>query len=225
MPHDSLSLALAIDHALLNPTLTESEVAAGCDLAERFCVASVCVRPADVAYAAKRLAGSKVAVGTVIGFPHGATDSQIKVAEAKRALDAGAAELDVVINIGQVLSGNLPYVEYEMGGVIVATALYDAKVKIILENCYLTDDQKRALCKMAVNIGADFVKTSTGFGTGGATLEDVALMRRAVEDKIAVKAAGGISDTATALAFLDAGCARIGCSATEAILTGLPKNA
>lgn len=213
-------LARAIDHALLRPNLTGAQVLQGLELAAGYCVASVCVRPADVPVAARHLQGSDVAVGTVIGFPHGANAPEIKALEVRNAIERGATEVDVVVNIGKVLSGEMEYVQSELGRIVVAAMEGDAVIKIILETAYLNDDQKRALCKIAVDLGADYVKTSTGFGPGGATLEDVALMRKAVAGKVRIKAAGGIADRQTAMAFLEAGCQRIGTSSTAAILSG-----
>lgn len=211
-------LASKIDHALLRPELTEPEVLKGCDLAARYRVASVCVRPADVLLAAKHLEGAGVEVGTVIGFPHGSIAPEIKLAESKLAMDQGATELDVVVNIGKVVLGDFDYVIEELKPIVDMAHERGALVKVIFENCYLADDRKRALCKTCLAVGADYVKTSTGFGSSGATLEDIVLMREAVDGHAKLKAAGGISDLKTALAFIKAGCARIGCSATEEIL-------
>lgn len=214
-------LAKAIDHALLKPQLTQEEIRSGCELARYYRVASVCARPADVALCARLLETTNVHVGTVIGFPHGATSPKVKLYESKLAMDNGAVELDVVCNIGMVLSGRIDYVEKELGAIVKAAHERNVIVKVIFENCYLKDEHKIALCDASARIGADYIKTSTGFGESGATLEDIALMKRVVKGACKLKAAGGISDTATALAFIEAGCERIGAGATAAILDGL----
>lgn len=214
-------LASKIDHALLRPELTEPEVLKGCDLAARYRVVSVCVRPADVLLAAKHLKGTGVEVGTVIGFPHGSIAPEIKLAESKLAIDQGATELDVVVNIGKVVIGDFDYVIKELEPIVRLAHDQNALIKVIFENCYLTDDQKRALCKSCLAVGADYVKTSTGFGSSGATLEDIAIMKEATEGRAKLKAAGGISDLQTALDFIEAGCKRIGCSATADILDAI----
>lgn len=214
-------LASKIDHALLRPELTEPEVLKGCGLAAHYRVVSVCVRPADVLLAAKHLKGTGVEVGTVIGFPHGSIAPEIKLAESKLAIDQGATELDVVVNIGKVVIGDFDYVIKELEPIVRLAHDQNALVKVIFENCYLTDDQKRALCKSCLAVGADYVKTSTGFGSSGATLEDIAIMKEATEGRAKLKAAGGISDLQTAIDFIEAGCERIGCSATADILDAI----
>lgn len=216
-----VELAKTIDHALLKPELTDKEIILGCATAAKFNVASVCVRPADIPLAVKELSGSVVEVGTVIGFPHGALTADTKLFESRQALDLGATELDVVVNIGKVKEGDWDFVRWELGPIISLCKEQNALSKIIFENCYLTDQQKIELCNICVDLGADYVKTSTGFGTGGATLKDIALMKKAVDGKAKVKAAGGISDLETAIAFVKAGCQRIGCSATATVLAGM----
>ncbi len=214
-------LAKMIDHSLLKPELTEAEVVAGCELAKRYHVASVCVKPCYVALAARLLAGSDVAVGTVIGFPHGGSATAIKVAEARQAMADGAVELDMVINIGELRSGHSGYVCDEIRAVVDAAkghANGQAIVKVILENAYLADEQKVLACKLAETAGADFVKTSTGFAPSGATLEDLRLMRASVSPKMQVKAAGGVRTLDAMLAVVEAGCTRVGATATAAIL-------
>lgn len=170
-------VAKAIDHSLLKPELTEADVIAGCELAKQYHVASVCVRPCDVPLAARLLAGGDVAVGTVIGFPHGAHTTAVKVFEADDAMANGAVELDLVLNIGQLRSGNLGVVGAEIAAVVAAAKRGRALVKVILENAYLTDGEKIAACALAAEAGADFVKTSTGYAPTGATIEDLRLMR------------------------------------------------
>ena len=215
-------LAKTIDHSLLRPELTEADVVAGCELAKRYHVASVCVKPCHVALAARLLQGSDVAVGTVIGFPHGAHTTASKVFEAGDALTNGAVELDMVINIGELRAGNIDTVRSEIKAV-VDVARDKAIVKVILENAYLTDEQKVAACRLAAEAGADFVKTSTGFAPSGATLADLRLMRASVSPRMQVKAAGGVRTLDAALDVIDAGVTRIGATATAAILDEFQK--
>jgi deoxyribose-phosphate aldolase len=216
-------LAKVIDHSLLKPELTEKDVIAGCELAKKYHVASVCVRPADVKLAAHLLNGSDVAVGTVIGFPHGGTTTATKLAEAQEAISNGAVELDMVINIGALRSGKYEYVCDEIAA-IVAAARGKALVKVILENAYLTDEQKVIACQLAEKAGADFVKTSTGFAPSGATLDDVRLMRRSVSPKVQIKCAHGVRTLQALLEMIDAGVTRSGATATESILEEFKKN-
>jgi deoxyribose-phosphate aldolase len=210
-------VAGAIDHSLLRPELTLAEVEQGCEVADRYKVASVCARPADVARCAELLAGSPVEVGTVVGFPHGAHATATKVFEAERALADGAVELDMVINIGRLRSGEDAYVEDDIRAV-VAAASGRALVKVILENAYLTDDEKVRGCRIVEAAGADFVKTSTGFAPSGSTLEDLRLMRATVSDRVQVKAAGGVRTLDALLAVLSLGVTRVGATATAAII-------
>lgn len=209
-------IALMIDHALLRPELTEAEVRDGCALAARHSVASVCVKPADVSLAHDALAGSDVMVGTVVAFPHGNVPTAMKVAEAERALSDGARELDVVLNVGRLRSGRHDLIGGEIAAVVGAAR--GVTVKVILETAYLTDDEKVAACRSAEEAGADFVKTSTGFASGGATLHDVRLMRAAVSPRVQVKAAGGVRALDTLLEMAALGVTRFGTSSTEAIL-------
>lgn len=211
-------LAKAIDHSLLRPELTRAEMLAGCELARRYHVATVCVKPCHVRLAAEALQDSDVKVGTVVGFPHGAHTTAIKVAEAQQAMDDGAVELDMVLNIGELRSGNLDLVREDIRAVVAAAHERGARVKVILENAYLTDDEKRTACRLCEEAGADWVKTSTGFAPSGATIEDLKLMRAAVSERVQVKAAGGVRTLEAALAVIDAGCSRFGATATAAIL-------
>jgi deoxyribose-phosphate aldolase len=213
--HDQL--AKTIDHSLLRPELTEADVIAGCKLAHHYHVASVCVKPCHVRLACEQLADSDVKVGTVVGFPHGGHTTFVKVAEAKDAIANGAVELDMVLNIGELRSGNSDFVREDIQAVVEA-ANRRALVKVIFENAYLNDEQKKQACLIAEQAGADFVKTSTGFAPGGATLEDVRLMRSSVSPHIQVKAAGGVRTLDAALAMIDAGVTRMGATATAAIL-------
>jgi len=210
-------LAKTIDHSLLRPELTETEVIAGCELAARYHVASVCVKPCHVQLARKWLADSDVKVGTVVGFPHGNSTIATKVFETQEAVAAGAAEIDMVINIGEFRSGHADYVRNEIRAVVNA-AHPQAIVKVILENAYLTHDEKVLGCQLVEEAGADFVKTSTGFAPTGATVEDIALMRATVGPQVQVKAAHGVRTLDQLLAMIDAGATRSGATATAAIL-------
>ena len=210
-------LAKTIDHSLLRPELTDQDIIEGCELAARYHVASVCVKPYHVSLAVEKLKGSDVAVGTVVGFPHGAHTTQTKVFEAQKALKDGAVELDMVINIGALRSGQTDYVCEDIRAVVEA-AKGRALVKVILENAYLTDEQKVQGCKLVEEAGADFVKTSTGFAPSGATIEDLKLMRASVGPKVRVKAAGGVRSLDAILAVIDVGVTRVGATATAAIL-------
>jgi deoxyribose-phosphate aldolase len=210
-------LAKAIDHSLLRPELTLTEVRDGCELAARYEVASACVRPADVEFAAGLLTGSSVAVGTVVGFPHGSHATATKVFESERALEDGATELDMVINIGWLRSGEDTRVGDDIAAVVKAAG-DQAIVKVILENAYLNDDEKIRGCRLAESAGAHYVKTSTGFAPGGATNEDLKLMRNTVSSAVKVKAAGGVRTLDALLEVMDIGVDRIGATQTAAIL-------
>jgi deoxyribose-phosphate aldolase len=209
-------LAKTIDHSLLRPELTLNDVRTGCDLASGYDVASVCVRPADVSLASEILLESSVAVGTVVGFPHGSHATATKVFEAERALAEGAAELDMVINIGWLRSGEDERVREDIESVVAAAR--GVVVKVILENAYLDDDEKLRGSRLAESAGADFVKTSTGFAPGGATIEDLRLMRAAVSSRVRVKAAGGVRTLDDLLEVMSVGVDRVGATQTSAIL-------
>jgi deoxyribose-phosphate aldolase len=215
--------AKTIDHSLLKPELTEDEVIAGCELARRYRSASVCVKPYHVKLAAQVLAGSDVLVSTVIGFPHGNSTTETKVSEARQALAEGAVELDMVINIGELRSGHYDYVRAEVKAVCELAHAADAKVKVILENAYLTDAQKVMACKLCDDAGADWVKTSTGFAPSGATVADIKLMRASVSQRVEVKAAHGVRTLAAALEMIDAGVTRIGATATQSMIEDFKK--
>ncbi len=212
-------VAKMIDHSLLRPELTTREVREGCDLAAQYGVMSVCARPSDVAYATSWLAGTGVLVGTVVGFPHGSVTTATKVAEARELVQAGAQELDMVVHIGRLRSGEAAYVGHEIASVVRAGE--GRVVKVILENAYLDDDHKLTACRLAEAAGAQFVKTSTGFAASGATLADVALMCSAVSERVQIKAAGGVRTLDSLLQFRDAGVTRFGATATAAILDEL----
>jgi deoxyribose-phosphate aldolase len=211
-------LAKTIDHSLLRPELDDDFIAEGCRLAAQYDVASVCVRPTDVRRAAELLAGTDVAVGSVIGFPHGSSTTATKVFEAREALDAGATELDMVIDIGALKSRRDDRVGADIGAVVEVAHPAGAIVKVILENAYLTDDEKVRGCRLAEAAGADFVKTSTGFAPSGATHADLALMRSTVSNRVQVKAAGGVRTLDDLLAVMSLGVTRIGATQTKPIL-------
>ncbi|MFN8086412.1 MAG: deoxyribose-phosphate aldolase [Microbacterium sp.] len=210
------ALAATIDHAILKPELTRTEVDAELDIAAEWKVFSVCVRPSDIPHAVERLAGSGVAVGTVIGFPHGTTSTAAKVAEVRQALADGASEFDMVINIGALRSGFDDAVAADIAAVVEAAS--GRVTKVILETALLDDEQIARGSRLTERGGADFVKTSTGFAGGGATVEHVRLMRDNVGEGVQVKASGGVRSYADALAMLDAGATRLGTSGSAVIL-------
>lgn len=211
-------IAGMIDHSLLNPALTAEQLEAGCRLAVEYRVASVCILPYYLRRCAELLAGSGVKASTTIGFPHGGHATAIKVAEARQALADGGEELDMVVNISQVLSGRWDYVREELRAVIDLTHAAGQKVKVIFENCYLNDDHKVFLCEICSELGADWVKTSTGYGGGGATLDDLALMRKHAAPHVQVKAAGGVRDLDALLKVRALGVTRCGASRTQDML-------
>jgi deoxyribose-phosphate aldolase len=215
------AIAKRIDHSLLIPTYSRTDLEDGCKLAARYGVASVCIKPYAVALAAHILRGSGVEVGTTVGFPHGAHLTAVKVFEAKRAIADGATELDMVINIGQAVGGEWDDVRSDIEAVTKACHDGGAIVKVIFENCYLTDDQKVRLCHICGDVRADYVKTSTGFGTGGATVEDLRLMRRESPPHVKVKAAGGVRTLDAMIEVAGIGCDRIGSSRTAEVLDEL----
>lgn len=205
------NLSKYIDHTILKPDAKRSDVIRLCDEAIKFKFASVCINPVHVKLVADKLKDSGVKTCTVIGFPLGANTTDVKVFEATKAIDEGAEEIDMVINIGAVKDGDFDFVENDIREVVKA-AKNKAIVKVIIETCLLTDEEKVEVCKRCVNAGADFVKTSTGFSTGGATKEDVALMKNTVKDKALVKASGGVRTIESALSMIEAGADRIGTS-------------
>jgi deoxyribose-phosphate aldolase len=211
-------IAKAIDHSLLRPELDDAFVEDGCRLAAEYDVASVCVRPSDVLRARAILDGTDVAVGTVVGFPHGGHRTAIKVAEARHALDDGAIELDMVIQIGALKSGRDDDVRADIAAVVDVAHAADALVKVIFENAYLTDDEKIRACHLSEAAGADFVKTSTGFGPGGATHDDLRLMRANTSPRVQVKAAGGVRTLDALIDVRNLGVTRIGATATKTII-------
>ncbi|MFE6870474.1 deoxyribose-phosphate aldolase [Kitasatospora sp. NPDC057692] len=217
VPH----VAKMIDHSLLRPELTTNDLLEGCALAARYDVASVCVKPVDVARAAKELTGTGVLVGTVVGFPHGSSVTAVKVAEARAALADGAHELDMVLCIGRLRGGEDEAVGDDIHAVVQAAGEARAVVKVIFENAYLTDDEKIRACRLSDRAGADYVKTSTGFAPSGATVADIRLMRANVPPRMKVKAAGGVRTLDLLLEMVEAGATRFGATATAAILDDL----
>ena len=211
-------LARTIDHSLLRPELDDAFIEDGCRLAARYDVASVTVRPTDVARARRMLDGSGVPVGTVVGFPHGSHLTDTKLFEARRALADGAAEVDMVIDIGALKSGRDDDVRTDIAAVVDVAHAASAIVKVIFENHYLTDDEKVRACHASEAGGADFVKTSTGFAASGATHDDLVLMRRSVSPRVRVKAAGGVRTLDALLAVMALGVTRVGATQTAAIL-------
>jgi len=221
-------LARMIDHTALKAETTEAQITELCAEAKKYCFASVCVNPCYVPLAAKLLAGSPVAVCTVIGFPLGASSSQVKALESEVAIRDGATEIDMVINVGMLKSGHHQAVENDIRAVVdAAKAASSARpgrtrivTKVILETALLTNEEKVIASVLAQNAGADFVKTSTGFSTGGATADDISLMRRAVGPKMGIKASGGVRTKEDAELMISRGATRLGASASVAILKG-----
>lgn len=215
----TINYASMIDHTLLKADATQIQIQQICDEAKKYVFASVCVNPAWVKYCSQQLTGSEVKVCTVIGFPLGASTSATKAFETKDAIANGASEIDMVINIGVLKDKKFDVVRDDIRAVVEAAN--GTLVKVIIETCYLTDDEKAKACELAVEAGAHFVKTSTGFGTGGATVEDIALMRKIVGPGIGVKASGGVRSFEDVQKMIEAGATRIGASSGVAIMNGL----
>ncbi|MCA9015939.1 MAG: deoxyribose-phosphate aldolase [Planctomycetaceae bacterium] len=213
-----LDIAKMIDHSLLKPTLTTEELEAGCQLALTYDVASVCIMPFYLKRCAELLQGSTVKASTTIGFPHGGHTTYIKQIEAELAVAEGCEELDMVVNISRVLSGEWKYVADEIEAVTKVAHLAGQKIKVIFENCYLEERHKIELCRICGELGVDWVKTSTGYGSGGATIEDLKLMRRESPPEVQVKAAGGVRTLDKLLEVRALGVSRVGASATQTIL-------
>jgi deoxyribose-phosphate aldolase len=218
MPYTYADLAKMIDHSLLNPTMTVADLESGCKLALAYDAASVCIMPYYLKRCAEILKGSTVMASTTIGFPHGGHTTAIKTAEAKQAIADGGQELDMVVNISQVLSGAWDFVRQDIAAVIQVAHDAGAKVKVIFENCYLHDPHKIRLCQICGELNADWVKTSTGYGTGGATQDDLKLMRQHAPPHVQVKAAGGVRDLDMLLKVRDLGVSRCGASRTKEML-------
>lgn len=215
---DYEAIAKMIDHSLLNPSLTARELEEGCTLAAQYEVASVCILPYYLARCAELLAGTTVNPSTTIGFPHGGHTTAIKLAESRQALEDGGKELDVVINISKARSGDWRYVHDELEQLTECTHGGGARVKVIFENAYLDDESKIRLCEICGEIGADWVKTSTGYAPSGATLPDLELMRKYSPPSVQVKAAGGIRDLDALLTVRAIGVSRVGATRTETML-------
>lgn len=211
-------VAKMIDHSLLKPTMTWEELEAGCRVGVDYDCATVCIMPYALARCAEILDGSTVKPSTTIGFPHGGHTTAVKVAEAERAMDDGGLELDMVVNISKVLSGDWDYVRADIAAVVEAAHARDRKVKVIFENCYLEDPHKIRLCEICGDLRADWVKTATGFGTGGATDHDLTLMRQHAPAHVQVKAAGGVRSLDRFLEVRALGVTRVGASRTTTIL-------
>lgn len=217
-PYQYSDLSKMIDHSLLNPALTVEQLEAGIQLAIAYEVGSVCILPYYHKRCVELLAGTTVAPSSTVGFPHGGNTTQTKLIEAEQLIDDGCLELDMVSNISAVLSGNWKMVESEIDAIVKLSHAAKRRVKVIFENCYLKDEQKIQLCKICCEVGADWVKTSTGYGTGGATLEDLQLMLDNVQSPVQVKAAGGIRDCDALIKVRDMGVTRVGSSKTAEIL-------
>jgi len=211
-------IAKMIDHSVLRPELTEADVRKGCEVAKKYGVATVCCTPCEVALVKELLQGSDIKTTTVIGFPHGYNKTETKAFEAEQAIKDGAVELDMVLNISRLLSGDEDYVKKDIEAVVAVAHGHGVLVKVIFENFYLSDEQKKTACRLCEEAGADFVKTSTGFAAGGATVEDLRLMRETVSEKVQVKAAGGVRDLDMALKVREIGCTRFGATRTETIM-------
>lgn len=218
MDYTYTDIAKMIDHSLLQPKMTVEDLESGIALAKAYDAASVCIMPYYLKRCAELLAGTTVKASTTIGFPHGGHTTAIKAAEAAQAIDDGCEELDMVVNISKVLSGDWDYVTADIKAVIDVAHAASQKVKVIFENCYLTDGQKIRLCEICSELKADWVKTSTGYGTGGATIEDLKLMRSHSAADVQVKAAGGVRTFEKLLEVRGLGVTRIGASATKPIL-------
>jgi deoxyribose-phosphate aldolase len=216
-------LSKMIDHSLLNPTMTESQLNAGIQLAIAYDVGSVCIMPYYHKRLVELLVGTTVASSSTVGFPHGGHHSSTKLRESEKLIEEGCMELDMVCNISAVLSGNWKLVEDEIAAVVGMAHSANRKVKVIFENCYLNQEQKIRLCKICCNCSADWVKTSTGYGTGGATFEDLQLMLDHVQSPVQVKAAGGIRDCDSLIRVWKMGVTRVGSSRTSEMLDEVRK--
>ena len=218
MKYSYSEISRMIDHSLLLPTLTVSELEEGCSTALEYDVASVCIMPHYLRRCTEILADSEVKASTTVGFPHGSQTTHVKLVETEEALANGAQEVDAVINISRTLSDDWDYVREELKALIFLVHEHDQRIKIIFENCYLNVLHKIRLCTICGELGADWVKTSTGYGPGGATLDDLKLMRKYSPPTVQVKAAGGIRDLDALLAVRELGVTRVGASATQVIL-------
>ncbi len=215
-------VAKVIDHAVLKPAATDGDVVANAKMCVERGVGNFCVRPTDVAAAVKAVRGSHTTVACVIGFPHGSNRSEVKALEAKLAIQDGANELDMVMNIGKFLSGDHAFVQKDIEAVVAEAAPKGVLVKVILETCLLTPEQVAKACQLAEAARANFVKTSTGFADGGATPEVIDIMLKTVGTTMGVKASGGVRSWQTAVGYLEQGCKRLGVGSTEKVLDGAP---
>jgi deoxyribose-phosphate aldolase len=218
MDYTCSDIAQMIDHSLLRPELTEEDVRKGCEIAKKYKVATVCCRPSEVALVKQLLQDSDVKTTTVVGFPHGYNKTETKVFEAEQAIKDGVVELDMVINIGKLLDGDYDYVKNDIKAVVEVAHRNKVLVKVIFENFYLNDEQKKMACKLSEEAEVDFIKTSSGFAGGGATIEDLRLMRATVSEKVQVKAAGGVRDLEMAIKVRKVGCTRFGATRTQTIM-------
>ena len=217
-------VARVIDHAVLKPTMTDKDIIGNARMCRVRGVGTMCVRPTDVPLAVRELKGSRTTVAAVIGFPHGSNRPEVKALEAKLAIEDGAQELDMVMNIGKFLSGDYDFVQKDIQAVVAVAKPKGVLVKVILETCYLTLDQVARACRLAQAAGADFVKTSTGFADGGATPEVIDVMIKTVGSALGVKASGGVRSWETAVGYLRQGCKRLGVGSTEKVLDGAKTN-
>ncbi len=218
MAYEYSRVSKLIDHSLLVPTLTRSQIDAGIDLAIAYDVASICIMPSYHKHCVERLAGTTVLPSSTVGFPHGANLTKTKLYEAERLIEEGCIELDMVVNISAVLSGDYKLVESEVKQIVDLAHQAKRKVKVIFENCYLKDEHKVQLCKICCAANADWVKTSTGYGTSGATIPDLQLMLDNVTAPVQVKAAGGVRDYETLIKVMEMGVTRVGASRTAEML-------
>lgn len=216
MKYTLKQVAKTIDHSLLKPEMTRAEVQAGCEIAKKYDVASVCCKPSDVPFCVELLKGTEVEVGTVVGFPHGSSATETKVFETKLAVSQGATEIDMVINIGWMKSGMYAEVQADIEAVVKAAS--GKCVKVILENAYLTKEEIAKGSQLVDAAGADYVKTSTGYAPTGATLEDIKIMKENVSPRVKVKSAGGVRTLDVLLEYLDAGISRSGATTTAQML-------
>lgn len=216
-------IAKTIDHAVLKPTQTTQDVIDNAKMCTERKVRTMCVRPCDVSLAAKELDGTGVDVSVVVGFPHGTNHTNTKAFEAKQAIEDGAVEIDMVWNTARMLSGDYDYVQKDIEAVVAEAKKKNVLVKVIMEICWLSPEQVEKGCKICEAAGADFVKTSTGFGDGGATPEVIEIMIKTVGKTMGVKAAGGVRTYETAVGYLKQGCKRLGAASTQAILDGAPE--
>ncbi len=219
------TLAKLIDHTLLKADATQDDLRKHCEIAKQYGFKTVAINNATVPFCYELLQGTGILCDAAVGFPLGQSTIETKVFETRDVIAKGAGEVDYVVNVGQLKSGNLAYVEDEMRRIVEACNENNIVSKVIFETCYLTDDEKRALCEIALKVMPTFVKTSTGFGTGGATVADIALMKSCVGDKIKIKASGGVRTYADAIAMLNAGAERIGTSQGAVIVEEFEKSA